>query len=290
MVVRNKYGFFTLSEKPSQEALVEYYREKYYQTAAGGYEKAYSAEEILYFNNKIEEKFFVIETHREGGSKPPRLLDIGCGEGWVLNFFKNKGWDVLGIDYSEHGCSKFNPDCLGQLKSGDIYEILGQLVQSDERFDVVWLDNVLEHVLDPESLVQDIRKVMAETGLLTVEVPNDFSRLQMHLLDKSHIDREFWVAVPDHISYFNRSGLESLMASNGWQTVSMIADYPIDWNLLNHNTNYVMDKSKGKSCHLERVAFENLLHHEPIDKVVAFYKAMADLGLGRQLVGFFELK
>lgn len=194
------------------------------------------------------------------------------------------------MDYSSFGCTRFNNDCAQYLRPGDIYHELTTLIAAHEKFDVVWLDNVLEHVLDPESLVQNIRNVALPGGLLLVEVPNDFSRLQNFLMEREFINREFWVAMPDHISYFNKEGLENLLKAHDWRPLSVIADYPIDWNLLNSDSNYVMDKSKGKACHMERVIFENLLHEQPLEKITAFYKALADLGMGRQLVALSRLE
>jgi hypothetical protein len=67
-----------------------------------------------------------------------------------------------------------------------------------------------------------------------------------------------------------------------------LADYPIDWNLLNPDSNYVKDRTKGKNCHKERIEFENLVHNLDVDKLIALYKSLADLGLGRQITGFFK--
>ena len=35
---------------------------------------------------------------------------------------------------------------------------------------------------------------------------NDFSILQKYLMERNHINSEFWVAIPDHVSYFNNAG------------------------------------------------------------------------------------
>jgi len=287
MVVKNSYGFYTLKDKPTQKELEEYYRDKYYQDAAGGYERNYSCEEVEYFNNKIAERYHIVENALKGNDTPT-LLDIGCGEGWVLNFFLEKKWSVTGLDYSDFGCGKFNSHCIPYLINGDVYTNINNLTQQGSSFDVAWLDNVLEHVLDPEELIRKINTIVRPNGLLVIEVPNDFSFLQDYLLRNGYIDREFWIAIPDHISYFNREGLQNLLTTFGWTTITILADYPIDWNLLNKNTNYIMDKTVGKSCHLERVVFENMIHQLPIDEVIRFYEAMARVGLGRQIVGIFR--
>ena len=109
------------------------------------------------------------------------------------------------------------------------------------------------------------------------------------MIEKKYIEESYWIVSPDHLSYFNKEGLESLFLKNGWSSVITIADYPVDWNLINQNTNYIVDKTKGKSCHLERIEMENLFHTQPIEKVINFYKALADLGFGRSIVGLFKV-
>jgi hypothetical protein len=67
-----------------------------------------------------------------------------------------------------------------------------------------------------------------------------------------------------------------------------LADFPIDFNLSNMDTNYVRDKSKGKNVHLSRVFLENLLDEISITNTVELYKALAELGLGRDITSFFS--
>src|SRR5438034_771164 len=101
-VILNKYKFYEAAEKPNQKELEDYYAQKYYQTAQGSYEAEYPPEEYAYFDNKIEQKIFVINKlfkTQENGQRS--LIDIGCGEGFTLSHFKKKGWKVVGLDYSE---------------------------------------------------------------------------------------------------------------------------------------------------------------------------------------------
>jgi 2-polyprenyl-3-methyl-5-hydroxy-6-metoxy-1,4-benzoquinol methylase len=288
-IKKNSFGYFEVSNKPSESELADYYRTKYYQSGAASYELSYTEGEIEYFLNKIEEKVYVASrlTTLDHASS---VLDIGCGEGWVLNYFKKKQVPVTGIDYSSFGCAKFNPHCIGDFIEGDLYGNLNALIKNEKKYDLVWLDNVLEHVLDPLDLLQKAEKLLASGGVLMVEVPNDYSVLQNHLLEKGHIDRQYWVAYPDHLSYFNKEGLSTLANSAGLKCVFSMADFPIDINLLNSNTNYCKDKSKGKSCYLSKVEFENLVHKQNLESVVNFYKSLMDLGLGRCIISYFIKK
>ncbi|OFX21059.1 MAG: hypothetical protein A2033_10565 [Bacteroidetes bacterium GWA2_31_9] len=290
LVEKNKYGFYEVINKPSEKELNEYYSKKYYQNNAGSYEKQYTKEEIEYFNNKIEEKYFVINKLLKLLSNSTfSILDIGCGEGWTLNYFNEKKWDITGIDFSDSGCKNHNPHLLENLIIGDIYENISKLINS-KKYDVVWLDNVLEHVFNPKDLLEKCRKLINKNGILIIEVPNDFSVLQNYLISNKLIDKQFWIALPDHLSYFNKEGLNNLANDAGWVSKFIMSDSPIDFNLLNEHTNYINDKSKGKSCHYARVKIDNLIHSISVENAVNYYNSLAELGLGRQLISFYQPK
>lgn len=292
LLTKNQFGFYEVVEKPSAEELKNYYSEKYYQTPSSStYHKVYPDAELRYIRNKLEQKYAILNNLLEGGQKGPLgFLDVGAGEGWALSFFKEKGWQCTGLDFSRFGCQTHNPACLSDLVTGDIYENLVSLMEEKRSFDVILLDNVLEHVLEPLALLVKLRGLVRPGGILVLEVPNDCSVLQQHLLEIGHISRPFWVAVPDHLSYFNRIGLLNLCLAAGWEGRDFVGDFPIDFNLLNPATNYVEDRGAGKACHQTRVSIENLLHEISIEKTNDFYRALAELGLGRQLIGFFQEK
>lgn len=286
MVIKNKYGFFELAGKPSLAELSDYYSRKYYQEGKGSYQTTYSPAELEYANNKIIQKHHAFKALLDN-RKELSLLDVGCGEGFCLKYFKDLGWRVKGCDFSEYGVRTQNPDCVDDVLVGDIYKHIKNLIDTGEKFDVVWLDNILEHVLDPLQLLKWCKELSAEGGALIVEVPNDFSLLQNYLYEKKLIAKQFWLAIPDHISYFNRSGLENIAEEAGWKGFRFLADFPIDFNLANKNANYVADRSKGKAAHEQRVILDGLFHSVSVDGTNRLYEALADLGMGRQLIGIF---
>jgi len=288
-VKKNRFGFYEIINKPTQEELKSYYAEKYYQEASGGYEKYYSENEILYFNNKLSQKYIVIKELLSDIS-PKTFLDIGAGEGWTLDFFKKQAWHCTGLDYSEFGCKKHHPDCLADMQVGDIYENIVNLIAENKKYQVILVDNVLEHVIEPFSLLKNIKQLIDTNGILVIEVPNDFSITQNYALEKGYISQAFWVVYPDHLSYFNQEGLINLCHEAGFQCERTMGDYPIDFNLINNNTNYIEDKTLGKSCHQIRVEIENLMHSISPEKTNQLYQVLGELGLGRQLIGFFKPK
>lgn len=216
------------------------------------------------------------------------MLDFGCGEGFALDFFQKRGWDVLGLDYSNFGCTRFNPHLLDKVIKGDVYEKATELIRDKIRFDVVWLKHVLEHVPDPLEALYICNQLTNDDGVLMIEVPNDFSVVQLHLLQANRINKPFWISLPDHLSYFNKEGLINICKEAGWSVMTIIADFPIDFSLFLDETNYTKKTNIGPLIHLARVEIENLLHNISIEKVNNYYEAMADLGIGRGIIGFFK--
>ncbi len=209
-VKSNSFGFYELIDKPSEKELDDYCSKHYYQDTMGAYSAQYSSTEVTYLYNKIAQKYGVLQEFMDiNANQQPSLLDVGCGEGWALKFFKNQGWTVTGLDYSSYGCKKQNPDCLGYLLEGDIYCTLEELIGRGNLFDCIWLSNVLEHVREPQKLLLNCNSLIRDNGIMVVVVPNDFSVLQKHLFESGYIPANYWVTRPDHISYFNLSGLIS---------------------------------------------------------------------------------
>lgn len=287
-IVKTEDGFYRLENPPSKEELKKYYSDKYYQESHGGYAHSYSTEEKNYILNKIEQKHLILERLIPESAKKRKLIDIGAGEGWALKYFSERGWEVIGLDYSDFGCRQQNPELINAIVVGDIFENMKGIISRKEKYDCIWLNNVLEHVLEPKKLLEELHLIANDSCVLMIEVPNDFSQLQNDLVERGIIDFEFWIFVPDHISYFNKEGLTNLCKKAGWILKDMMSDYPIDFNLYNPNTNYVLKKEVGKSCHNERVMIENLLHKISPEKTNNLYRAMAELGIGRSIIGFFQ--
>ncbi|MEP1097185.1 MAG: class I SAM-dependent methyltransferase [Cyclobacteriaceae bacterium] len=285
---KNKYGFIEILDKPSGAELAEYYSKEYYQNEQGNYRSSYSQDELNFFKIKNEQRKFVIES--VSGLHSGSFLDIGCGEGFTLKYFSECGYNTIGLDYSSFGCEKMNPDQVKNLIVGDISESIDNLEENDKKFEVVWMNNLLEHVIDPEEIITKSKNILSENGVLVIQVPNDFSPYQEFLEEKGHVDEKFWIAYPDHLNYFNRSSLKSFVEAFGFEEKFVLADFPIDIFLANDHSNYIKDRTKGKLAHQARIDLDNLFHSFGLEKTIDFYRAMAELGVGRQIIGFFQPK
>jgi 2-polyprenyl-3-methyl-5-hydroxy-6-metoxy-1,4-benzoquinol methylase len=193
------------------------------------------------------------------------------------------GYGVKGVDFSSHGIKKWHPDLETNLVVGDYELVLRDELRRGERYDVVTIANVIEHVLDPRTLVDIARTLLTESGDLVVVAPNDFSPLQELLLQEGIIDEPFWIAHPDHLSYFNKETMIAFLSDAGMNVRAIVADNPVDLNLLNEQMNYVREPKRGKSVHRFRVAVDLFLAGVDLDGLLNVYGALGAMGVGRDL-------
>src|SRR5262245_23983563 len=121
-LVKHELGYWEVAGKPTRQALRAFYEERYFQEQHGCYQTDYSAGELRYLCAKIEQRLSVIWRLR--GREAGSLLDVGCGEGHVLAFFRKEGWAVKGFDFSSAGVKSQYPDCVDALVTGDVFELL----------------------------------------------------------------------------------------------------------------------------------------------------------------------
>jgi 2-polyprenyl-3-methyl-5-hydroxy-6-metoxy-1,4-benzoquinol methylase len=158
---KNPLGFWEVSEKPSKQELASYYSQEYYQKARGSYEHEYSDEELLYFKNRLVLRKYIVDSIISPGHSFKKFLEVGCGEGFALNFFRAYGYSIVGLDFSEAGIINQNPECRDSLILGDVFDNLEMIIETKDSYDILWLQNVLEHVVDPCNLLRQLRSIIS---------------------------------------------------------------------------------------------------------------------------------
>ena len=281
-LIKTKWGFYQYHPLPSAEELETYYRNKYFQEGRGSYEISYTEDEMNYF--RLKASLIRLQASRITDVRPGKtLIDIGCGEGWIINEFFQHGFSIQGVDFSSHGIEKFHPHLIPFFEQGNMYSILKKKIDTASSYDFIILANVVEHVTDPVGLLKNVKKIMHEDSMLIIVAPNDFSKLQNYLIAEGYISRQFWLCYPDHLSYFNKDSMSAFLLDLDFKIHSIVADNPIDLNLLNDNSNYIANRKKGKNTHFFRVRTDNFLGSIDLEKLLKIYELLGSMGIGRDL-------
>lgn len=95
------------------------------------------------------------------------VLDLGCGVGYFLDYFKND-FDVYGIEKSSEALEAARKKGLINVKQGDIEnEDIGE-----NKFDIILFWHVIEHLLDFNSMFKKIHKALKKDGVLILGTDN----------------------------------------------------------------------------------------------------------------------
>ena len=289
-VVLNDYGYYELSNPPTLEERKKVFESEYYQNAMGSYEKSYTEEEQRFFENKLEQKELMLKAHFPAVKTNFTMLDIGCGEGFALAYFKRKGFDVTGIDFSTYGVLAHNPEMADYVIAGDCEEILPNFIEEGRKFDIINMDGVIECLLSPHKILELCKKILDDNGILLINTTNNYSPWQIHLLEEGKLSDTHWLDKDAHISYFSREGVIRLLNAYGYECVDTFGESFIDFNLANEDTNYYEKSGVGKNCHHARVDLENFMHEISPEKTLEVFRILGEMGLGRKVICLFRIK
>ncbi|PTY40509.1 class I SAM-dependent methyltransferase [Brachyspira hampsonii] len=161
------------------------------------------------FNSKIDSGNVIIEhlkNYTDFNSK--KVFEIGCGSGGILKAFKNIGCDVYGVDYGK--------DYLEFAKNNGIKVVEGDFNMLKEfgKCDILIMNHVLEHLLNPIDLLNKIKILLKDSSLVYIEVPT------LETLEYFYEYDIFKYLQNAHIYYFSNSLLEKYVKSAGFDILT----------------------------------------------------------------------
>jgi|694.fasta_scaffold06329_9 SAM-dependent methyltransferase len=277
----NKKLFYKAFPRPSELFLDNFYKKIFFKKkTTSTYSKKYSKIEIF---NKAKDAELIIWLLKKyvNNKKKINFLEIGSGEGFLLKSAKNNKFNVLGVDYQKQPILKFNKIIYPYFVEENPKIFLNKILKDKKLYDIIALQNVLEHVLKPEKLIKNILKKLKKNGLLFIQVPNDFSLLQHTIKKYKLVNNNYWFSPPIHLNYFNNKNISSFFSKFKLKTLDFFSDFPIELYLFLGKNNYVNNKNLGKNVHLARIRINKFILDQGFEKAYKFYKSCHDLGIGR---------
>lgn len=177
----NKFKYYNATPTPSKKYLNNFYTNIYFKKkVTATYSKKYSKQELT---NKIKRANFIIDFLINSVRKK-KFLDLGAGEGFLLRAAYEKNFKVLGVDYNDYAIKNLNKKIIKFFIKSNPDDFINKAILKKEKFDIIALQNVLEHVPSPSSLVLNLKKILFKKSHLLIQVPNDFKDLQFLLKKK----------------------------------------------------------------------------------------------------------
>lgn len=127
------------------------------------------------------------------------ILEIGCSIGTFLKLAKADGWTVAGVEPNKPICSYLKKDGANLPVFNAFFD--EKFVEShNQKYDVVYSSDVIEHVPNPVSFLAGCKKLLKKGGLVVIVTP-DFD---------SMLTRLFQVKPKQHFVYLNRENIRKL--------------------------------------------------------------------------------
>ena len=152
-------------------------------------------------------------------STAKKILDVGCGKGHFASQFKGK-METWGIEIDPE-MAKFAQTNLDKVLVGDVLEKMSEL--PDSYFDCIIFNDVLEHTLDPYSILKQIKNKLSPEGIVICSIPNirHISVLKMLFIDKQWKYTNFGIMDKTHFRFFTRKSLADMFNDAGYEILKM---------------------------------------------------------------------
>ncbi len=153
-----------------------------------------------------------------------KSLDIGAGRGELVHAAIQDGFDIVGLELSEA--------MIAAAKEHYNITLVNQSIESHAEshpntYDFICMNSVLEHVYDPDSMINAASKLVSDKGLLFIELPNEPN---LHTRIGNFVNRIRGSTVvynlsptwsPYHVYGFNPPALRTLLSKYGLEIVEV---------------------------------------------------------------------
>ena len=145
-----------------------------------------------------------------------KVLDLGLADGSIAAMLKDMGCGVWGVEIDQAAAEVAGAVCeevvVADLNDMDLAERFG-----GQRFDVILMLDVLEHLSDPAAVLRRAKSVLAEGGWGIISLPNvAHLSLRLALLQGHFSYTDVGLLDRTHLRFFDRAGVDDLLRQAGW--------------------------------------------------------------------------
>ena len=148
-----------------------------------------------------------------------KVIDIGCGNGAFAGIVKEKNTaEVWGIELMEEE-AKVAETVLDKVFTGPCEQFINDL--PDNYFDVIYFNDVLEHLADPYTVLDVLKKKLSKDGVVISSIPNvrfyrTFSKV---VFGKDWKYDEFGIMDKTHLRFFTGKSIKRMYEDLGYKIV-----------------------------------------------------------------------
>jgi len=203
-------GLVYVNPQPTYQELKPFYGENYFRFS----HQCKRRRKIYYFLKRVKNNFFDKIFYSQNpkfykwkvlnNSKNGKFLDIGCATGLQdIKFMQDfPNWEFYGVEPDAVAFQEASKIKGFNIKKG----FLEDANYSDNFFDIILMNQVLEHVPDPKKTLLECSRILKNDGKLIVAVPN-YGSLSLKIFGKYwyHLD------IPRHLFHFTPQTIGALL-------------------------------------------------------------------------------
>lgn len=189
--------------RPTKDTAPGYYRSNQYISHQSAATSLFDRIYLIIRHFTLQWKYSLVKPYLTHNT----LLDMGCGTGSFLQYCAKSGIHVSGIEPSSEARAQ-----AGKIPVSDSIDNL-----PNQKFEVITLWHVLEHIYDLDQTLQKLKERLTDHGIIFIAVPN-------HESPDAAYYQSAWAAydVPRHIWHFSKEHMTRLLEKNGLKLQKVI--------------------------------------------------------------------
>lgn len=192
-------GLIYVNPRPIDEDMAKFYPSEYHRNE--GLQRVFKS--II---QMADPKLKLLLFYKRNG----KILDVGCGSGDLLFFFKERGFQTYGVDINQKGC---------RLAKERVGETIFNCELADcnfppNTFDVVTLNHSFEHMRDPVDCLRKIHRILKDNGILFISVPN-IECFQFKLWRAKYTGLD----IPRHLYHYSPKTIKDMISNCGFNVI-----------------------------------------------------------------------